>query len=517
MDKNNTKIKSLINTLPILLILIISISLRILNLGYSDYQGDEIKAFFDPGPDETVSEFLLDQRKGPGQFFVTYLISLVNNDYSNEFVSRLPFAIAGILSVFYFYKLLEKEFNSKVAFYASFFFATNGFLVALTRIVQYQSFVILFMILSTYVFSRLIYLDKRHAKTLILGFLFWSLSFLFHYDAVFILPINIYFIYRWLNSTKENKDLYKSNVKLLFATGIIGAIPALIFYIPYIFNIATSTIEYWEGRITGDVSNKISSSRYLFSVYQPIYVIHFYTLLFGAGFLPLVFKKYKLDINLKKYFFVILWFLFPFLFLEGVVYIPGTHIYTYLIPMFVFLGVGILFIEKVLYSLKSYILPGLLIFAGLTTLFSFIYLQSYYIYVDNNKEYPWESEQFFIWEFHQPTPIYHLSMFGFPYYRNWEEIGNLVNTIETTGYYSTNERSSISRHYVDLDKDTDKAGYYIHVLNPQSFTNELINKKANYWAERYAPVFVFSRFGKDIVRVYDMEPGSLEEIIEKGF
>jgi hypothetical protein len=185
--------------------------------------------------------------------------------------------------------------------------------------------------------------------------------------------------------------------------------------------------------------------------------------------------------------------------------------------MTVILGIGILFIEEFLKKFRRLFIPEVISAVGLLVLFSFIYLQSFAIFVDNNKEYPWESEKFLIWEFPQPTPIYHLSMFGFPYYRNWEGIGNAILSSDNNGYYSTNERKSIARFFVPFDKSTDKAGHYIHILNPQSFTNKIQQDKAQYWADRYHPIFTFSRSGNDLVRVYYMEPGTLEEIIEKGY
>ena len=144
------KTRPIITNAGFILVAIIAFVLRFVNLSYSDYQGDEIKAMFVVPNNQTVFEFLINQRKGPGQFVVTSIVKLIDQDYSSEFLTRLPFAVAGFLSVLFFYNLVEKCFNKKIAFYASIFFATNGFLVALSRIAQYQSFVILFAILSAY-------------------------------------------------------------------------------------------------------------------------------------------------------------------------------------------------------------------------------------------------------------------------------------------------------------------------------------------------------------------------------
>jgi len=525
------RLKQLPKKAHIIIVTIVTFSLRLLNLGYSDYQGDEIKSFFILGENQTVAEFLLNQRKGPGQFVVSFLVKLVNENYSNEFLTRILFALAGSLAVVFFFKLVRDNFNTKVAFYSSLFFATNGFLVALSRISQYQSFVILFMILAIYAANTSISNKKYKKRGIFLAFVFWALSILFHYDGVFIAPIMFYFVFLWLKkyvkTFKKDDPFFKHFLVTLAFSGLLLSI----FYIPFILSLSQNTLAYWGGRISGEVSGKLSSSRYLFTVYQPIYVIHFYTALFLVGFLyiftPFI-KKYLSKIKLIKLLpdyefnkgitiFTILWLLIPLVFFEGLVYIPGTHIYNYLIPMFIILALGIVFIENVLQKFQRYLIPSVISYSGLVVLFAFLFLQTYAIFVDHNREYPWESEKFLIWEFPEPTPMYHLSMFGFPYYRNWEGIRDAVMASDNNGYYSTNERKSLVRFYVPFKKSTNDAGHFIHILNPQSFTNKILQEKAQYWSERYPPIFTFSRSGKDLVRVYQMEAGTLEEIVEKGY
>ena len=138
--------------------------LRFINLGYSDYQGDEIKAFFLPISGQNAFEFLLDQRKGPVQFLITAFLKIFNPSYDNQLLMRLPFALAGTLAVYFFYKLINIHFGKKIAFYSSFFIATNGFFIAFSRIVQYQSFVIFFAILALYCFTLAITKEKYIIK-----------------------------------------------------------------------------------------------------------------------------------------------------------------------------------------------------------------------------------------------------------------------------------------------------------------------------------------------------------------
>jgi hypothetical protein len=140
---------------------------------------------------------------------------------------------------------------------------------------------------------------------------------------------------------------------------------------------------------------------------------------------------------------------------------------------------------------------------GTFVVFSFILLQAYFIFVDHTYEYPWENEPFLVWNFHKPTPVFHLSMFGFPYFRHWEEIGEFVASSQNNGYYSTNERDSISRHHIFLKKSTDNAGFYVYVVSPQSFTDIIEKARIASWILANEPVKVYTDLrGRETVRIY---------------
>jgi hypothetical protein len=473
------------NLILIIILLLGGFALRFINLGYSDYQGDEIKAFFNPKEDGDYIQFLLDQRKGPNQFLVTGAIKGFTDNFENYFLTRLPFALAGILSIYVFYLVVKRLFNERMALISTIFFATNGFLIAFSRIVQYQSFVILLGLLAIHLYLK--YREKKSIYLIYLSFFSLAISILFHYDGVFFgLPILIFFIQDFLKARKEKQRNF-----FLHAGGAISLflVTLMVFYIPFVLNISSKTLDYWGGRITGEVSDKISSSYYLFTVYQPIYSIHFYTLLSTLGilfiFYPLIFKlfkkylfKLKLQTEINKDILVVfLWAIIPFIFLEGVVYIPGTHIYTYLIPVFIIMAYGI---EKLL-ELNLFKYFEKITYAGLGVLTIFLFLQSYTIFVDHKSgEYPWQDKKFLFFTLNQPTARYHLSLFGFPYFRNWQEVRNSING-DNSIWYTTNERVSISRYFVNLPKNGDKIGYYVYIERPQSLTENITNSRTQKW------------------------------------
>ena len=503
-------------------LLILGTILRVFNLGYSDYQGDEIKAFFNPAEDGDYIQFLLDQRKGPNQFIVTGLLSGITNNFDNYFLTRLPFAIAGVISIYIFYLIVKKIFGERLSLIATIFFVTNGFLIAFSRIVQYQSFVILFGLLGIYFYQ--IFRDKNLFKYLYLSLVSFAISILFHYDGVFFgIPVFIYFIQDFLKARKEKNKQFFIHLGGSFSL-FLGIL--MTFYVPFVLNISEKTLEYWGGRLSGEVSSKISSSYYLFTIYQPIYAVHFYVLLSFIGlliiFTPLIVKLFKK--NLPKFiptwnfdlniFVIFIWALVPFLFMEALVSIPGTHIYTYLIPVFIIMAYGIEFIIKLFQDLNKKILYYASI-SAISVLGLFLYLQSYEAFVDHSRgEYPWQEKKFLIFTMNKPTPMYHLSMFGFPYYRNWKEAANYVNSSDK--YYTTNDRVTITRYYVKLKKDGDKIGYYIYSRSPQTFSDELSNSRVKKWvAAGNKPVKIINNPSGNNLEIY-LLPESFEKPMPKN-
>jgi 4-amino-4-deoxy-L-arabinose transferase-like glycosyltransferase len=479
---------------PLLIVLTVAFVLRFVNLGYSDYQGDEINALFFPKAGESIASFLLDKSKGPVQYLMAGLVKLVDPSYTHRFIDRLPFALTGFLAVFFFYKLVEDNFGRRQAFYSSLFFATNGFFVAFSRIIQYQSLVLFFMLLALYLFSLSAKRENWRVKGLYFGFICWALALLSHYDGVFIAPFAFYFLYP------------RFKEKHFWLSLLIPGLMLAVFYIPFGISISAAIKVNWLRRIEG-VPEKISNSKYLFSVYQPNHVFHLYVLSGALGGLKYIIDAIKSKKIERIQGFLGLWLLLPVIFWEGLVDIRGTHIYTYILPATIFMAEGIVFIEDtVRAAAKRFSLVKAANFAmnaGLFLVFGFISLQSYTIFVNHTSEYPWENEKFLVFTLKKPSTLFNLSLFGFPYYRHWDEIRTLVDSTPKNGYYSTNEYERISDYFVAQKYKTSQAGFYIYVLNPQSFKAKITSKRIKAWVANHDPVKVFyNESGKPVVKVY---------------
>lgn len=498
-------IKQKIKYLPILCLVFITLWLRLVNLGYSDYQGDEIKVLTLLSPGQNLLDFLYQQKKGPVQYVLTSLVYLIHPTYREEFLTRLPFALAGILGIFFFYRLVKLHFGSKIALYASLFLAINGIFVGLTRIVQYQSLVILFSVLSLYAFSLALKRDQWKIAGVYFGMLFWAIALLSHYDGIFIAPLIIYLLYCWYR--QNNEILGSTRIKHLVLSITVSVFWVAVFYLPFAFSIPESTWAYWLGRL-GEIPGETepASSIVTFSLYNPLSVIYLYVAL---GLLSL-FKA-------KKLVPILVWFLFPWIILELVIYDPGTHIYTYLLPAAILLAFGVVVLEELLGKLIGSQYSRALNVTGLVVMFAFLSSLAHFIYVDHTPEYPWEKRGFLLWTIGDPDTKYHLWAFGFPYNRFWEEIGEFVSTNESNGFYATNENKSIASFYVPFQFDINRSGYYIHIHNPQSFRDKLADDKIRYWTKRYEPVQVFENHGRVMAEVYLMPEGNVAQIKEAGY
>ncbi len=478
---------------------------RFVFLGYSDYQGDEIKAMYRPQEGQSMVEFLLEQRKGPIQFFITSAIKPFTDDYYNNFVLRLPFAIAGALAIFYFYKFVKLHFGKQIATYSSLFLALNGFLIGFSRIVQYQSFTILFFMMSLYYFSKALYEKEYMFKGWYIGAFWWGVSALAHYDAIFIFPIVLFIFIIWYKKYSDysaKKRITSISIAGLITVGIIG-----IFYIPFVLSLTDNQLDYWLGRLS-DSTGKISSSRYLFELYNPLIMLEIYL---GLFFVSLI--------RIKSTWPIVIWFLFPLIFMEFLTDVPGTHIYTYLIPVTVLMGIGLSSFSKLIREIfKKY---GEKISIGVIALiFIFTFLLSHTIFIDHSPEYPWTSKKFLIWDISRPNAMYHLSIFGFPYYRHWEEIETYVRENNINNIYGTNERKSIPRFYLEgIDKDGATSSQYIYIDDPQAFSESILQDKPYYWIRiiNKKPDVVFKNGDIVVSRIYNMPDGTIRDLEKESW
>ena len=510
--------------------------LRLANLGYSDYQGDEGKALTILSQGKSLLGFLLHQRKGPLQFLVTYALSWYDPSFANEFLFRLPFAIAGILSVWFFYCLIRLYLEERVALYAGFLFAVNGIIVGLSRIVQYQAFVMLGTVLCLYWLTLAVNAGRYRITGLYLALFAALVSCLAHFDGFFVIPPAILLLNRWMRRNTSNR----LRRHILFSVTIF-VIPNLLFYLSLYFNLASETVGYWQARLVG----KRSKTTKLFTLYNGWPATYIY-LLFGAIGIAHQCKKVggalywrrRGDAVSKAVVpvgtvaqkesilpLLVLWIVPPYLWMEFVMSQPRTHIYVYLLPSFVFVALGLRVLDRWMEGLidpdrqvrheteASFSARRLIVQTPSLVVLLLLFGMTNAIFVDHRPEYPWENETLLGINF---TGKKMAGMMGFPYYRRWAEVATFLDEAAGPGpqLYLTNEKGLVGFYLptrftrATPDSDGNKV-YILQVERPQSWRGLRIDPGALSENGKILQIFR-DEDGRPLVTIYEIEASELK-------
>lgn len=477
-------------------ILLLSFLIRFIGLGYSDFYGDETKTFY---LNKTIPafEFFMDQRKGPIQFIVVWIVEKIINGH-DEFYTRIPFSIAGFLSVIVFY-LLSKDLVNKL--YSSFkissnvlkyfplistiLYSFNGFNIAFSRVIQYQSFLLLFGLLGIYLF-----LHKKYLTSAInLGF-----ALLAHYDALFFFLPVFYLFFMEYKSISINKNATKNYIyKLLLSFVLPLFIITSSFYVPYVYKgyFGDNALNYLNRRLSGDTSMKPNDTIFTINFYNPYYaylillslplfgfvivsllnIYNIYNKVSKKKFLTSILNSF-LNSNLTNNLITLLlfWFLPTFIFYEFVVSNPGTHIHNYFIPLYMLSAYMIIYFYNYFSSFSKSVYVNLYNFILLVLGFISIFT-SFRIFVPYlSYGYPWNVSSYS--DIHNRNQIF---IYGFPYNRSWNQVSEYFNELDSrvTGIF-TNDDDTVAEYYLQGFIYTRPGSnffpqYYIDVKDNQSF------------------------------------------------
>jgi len=488
--------------LQIVLLIAVSLVLRLAGLGYSNLQGDEINTLCRFSDYETRGQFLLyllGQRKGPVQFLVTCVFSLFDPSFSSELALRLPFAIANLIALACFFFLVYRLFTLQIAIYSSFLLAANGIFIAFARIVQYQSFVILGVMGGILGLTLALQNEKWRVLGLYLGLISAAMGLLAHFDAAFMIPPMAVLVAHWWIKFRDQPDFARLRAHLIAAIALFTFL-VLGFYIEYALHLGRYQLNYWENRLTGDSTNIVQ----LFQFYNPgpVFWISLGSVILG---LTRIRKSIGWQVALA-------WFLPPLIFMSIVFKDSRTHAYTYLLPLLIVAGIGIDAILSRLRGKTFQIAQGAVL--AMVMIFSFI---SYAVFVDHEPEYPWYPRRILGMEL---DGGYLTGTFGFPYSREWRDIGRWFQTLPNNEnvFLVTNEKTQFVSFYLPSTVHnkltyslTDFPGevsaphglYILIIQGPQSWMNQLWGLPLDAWHEKFAPLHEFvNKQGKTVASVY---------------
>jgi hypothetical protein len=176
---------------------------------------------------------------------------------------------------------------------------------------------------------------------------------------------------------------------------------------------------------------------------------------------------------------VVTWFAAPFCFYMLLGGQPRSHVYMYVLPGLILAALGI---EEIL----SLVRQSWLARAARVSVWVILVCSAavtYYMLVDHTVEHPWERKTVLGYELPNLVTSRVQGVFGFPYRRGLDRVGQLFRSGALAGTIDSNERDATVEFYVGPrssppltyfdDPGSVAPDYYIYVYRPFSFRRDL--------------------------------------------
>jgi hypothetical protein len=233
---------SLSRYLPLLLIALLAAGLRFTYLGGAEFQGDEANVVL-LGVDAVIGHdaILLLHRKGPVEVLLpTGLMALVGQ--LNEWAARLPFALAGMGVILGGFVLARRMLSSGLAAadhgwlagaVAATILALDGFLIAYSRMVQYQNVVVLTMIGAVWCAWRFYEGAPGPRRYLVSAAVLAAVAGLSHYDGWAVAPALAWLALAgaWRRGWRARRYVGELAIPLMVYVGLLAS-----FYVPFVLH-----------------------------------------------------------------------------------------------------------------------------------------------------------------------------------------------------------------------------------------------------------------------------------------
>lgn len=400
-------------------LVLLTLLLRWPNLGYKEFQGDEgvimtRAAAMLTGDD---AELFLHQ-KGPVEILLPFLL-WGSGAAVTEFWVRLPFWWASVLLVGVMVWLGARWFSRQVGLLVGLVFVLNGFGVAFSRIVQYQTLVMLWEALAL-IFADL-YREQGHRYQLWLTAVFLAGGLLAHYDAVLVVPVLVWLVWSrfW---PLARLDWRGWGLGLLLGGGTLA-----LFYVPFVLNPNF-------GR-TGSYlfSDRLGGSLLSWSGPEVWQMATFYNSLYyvvGLTILVLLAVGWRNGRRAAAW----LYFLVPLFFYLFIVADPRTHVYTFFPGAAVLAALGVARLAE---------RRGVWLVLAVVGVVTAVY--PYLLFIDTSLERQRSWAELrppgYPTTFAEP-PLF--GLFGFPYQAGWRAVAGLP----LTPPIASNEEQEITDVYV---------------------------------------------------------------------
>lgn len=201
-----------------LVLLVVTSYLRVANLDYSEFQGDEAKMVMQAiGVLHGQEEVLFLHRKGPAEILLPVALFAFAGSLT-EFTARLPFFFLHLLFIATVALLGKRIGGNRVGWLAAMLLAIDGMHVGLGRIVQYTGFIYLMSVATVYVLVRINQQleqasDQSNpaiAGALLSASIFTAAGLLAHYEAAAVAIPGAYLLWRLYRTSHAGKQVARS-------------------------------------------------------------------------------------------------------------------------------------------------------------------------------------------------------------------------------------------------------------------------------------------------------------------
>ncbi len=213
-------------------VLLVGGTLRLANLGYSEFYNDEIRVMHRAA--ELIQGYpkaLIVHRKGPAEILISSGIYAVQQRISEAHV-RLPFALANMAGLVALYLLGWRMFGKVAGWSAAMLLAVDGYFVGFAHFAQYQSIVFLMSVLVVLALDRQAHSDRPQPAYLWIAGLCFVTSTYAHYEGVWVLIPALYLLWLYVQRTGDWRGLLRALAAP--ATATMGLLA--LFYVPFVLD-----------------------------------------------------------------------------------------------------------------------------------------------------------------------------------------------------------------------------------------------------------------------------------------
>ena len=216
-----------------LVLLIAAGLIRFVNLGYTDFQGDEARAALRAAAVlQGYEDVLFLHKKGPTEILLPTAIYGMTG-HLTETSARLPFALANLAGLFAVWLLGWRLFNPLAGWVAALFMAFDGYFIGFARIVQYQSVVFLMTVLVVLAVYHIVSRPRALTAYLTLAALYLATGMLSHYEgALALIPAT----FLWAALLRRNQADRRTIMVATVVAAAVGGALVLAFYLPFVLS-----------------------------------------------------------------------------------------------------------------------------------------------------------------------------------------------------------------------------------------------------------------------------------------